>query len=287
LVAQLAPGGNGIQLIDNSLGSGTLTVTDANQSTAANSLGLIPAGAASATAAAPGAAATASVDFPASNTQLDFQAKGQGTSLDGTQISFVDTGLGAGSETFSYDPTAKTMVFGIDPATTTASTVISLLEADPTANAAFSVTLDPSGDTTGNGLVAPATASVGGGQAEVLTGSDANPLQAGGVFTALVRLQTALQQDDTAGIESASNLLTSATTQVSAARAELGVRSQGLAAMQTRETNNALTLQTNLSNVEDVDFAQATSDFSAEQTDYEASLKTTAAIFQMSLFNYL
>lgn len=45
LVARLAATGNGIVLIDDSAGAGTLTVARANMSTAANDLGLIPPGA--------------------------------------------------------------------------------------------------------------------------------------------------------------------------------------------------------------------------------------------------
>jgi len=42
LVARLAADGNGIELVDSSIGSGVLTVTPTNGSTAARDLGLTP-----------------------------------------------------------------------------------------------------------------------------------------------------------------------------------------------------------------------------------------------------
>ena len=98
---------------------------------------------------------TATVDFNAINTdtlfvtgnttaangaeaQLNFVSAEDGTSLDGVQVSFVDNAaVTAGSELFTYDSGAKTLVIEIDEGNTTAANVAASLAADPTAGALF------------------------------------------------------------------------------------------------------------------------------------------------------
>jgi flagellin-like hook-associated protein FlgL len=62
---------------------------------------------------------------------------------------------------------------------------------------------------------------------------------------------------------------------------------QGLTALQTRQTNNETSIQSSISNVYDVDFASAASQFSQLQVAYQAALQTSAASMKMSLFTYM
>ena len=77
------------------------------------------------------------------------------------------------------------------------------------------------------------------------------------------------------------------TVSINFARAELGARQQGLDITQMRLENENIDLQAMLSEDFDVDLVQAISDLTGRQLAYEASLRTTAAIFELSLLDYL
>jgi len=177
LVAQLSPDGNGIQLIDSSVGTGTFTVTANGASQVAVNLGLIPVG--------------------------------------------------------------------------------------QTSNSASAAT------------------------PQTLTGTDPNPQEATGIMSAVSRLQQAVASNDQAGIQRAMSLLTTSTAQFSLVEAENGAQEQSLQALATQQQTQNTQLQASLSNAVNVDYAQAASAYSADQVSYQAALQTTAAVAQMSLFNYL
>ena len=63
--------------------------------------------------------------------------------------------------------------------------------------------------------------------ASTLDGSDVNKKETDGIFTALIRLKQALENNDTAGIQRAVGLLDNATQQLNFSHAELGARQQG------------------------------------------------------------
>ena len=285
LVAQLATTGNGIQLVDDTSGSGALTVTDDNQSTAANSLGLIPTGATTATAGA----ATTNVALADSNGnsigQLVFTAAGTGNALNGVQIVFQNTRVTEGNETFTY-PSAQpnTITIGIGKSTKV-SDILSLIKNDPTASSLLTATFNATGSgSTASVVNAPATPATIG---TVLQGSDTNPGQTDGVFTALLNLQTALTNNDTDAAQQAITMLGQASNQVSSTRAVLDASMQNLTALQTRQTNNGTSIQSSISSAYDVDFASAASQFTQLQTAYQAALQTTAASMKMTLFSYM
>jgi flagellin-like hook-associated protein FlgL len=122
---------------------------------------------------------------------------------------------------------------------------------------------------------------------QTLTGTDPNPLEAPGILNAVARLQQAVTTNDQAGIQRGLTLLDSSTAQFSLAEAENGAQEQNLAAMLTQQQTQNTSLQQNLSNAVNVDFATAASNYSADQVAYQAALQTTATVSQMSLFNYL
>lgn len=107
------------------------------------------------------------------------------------------------------------------------------------------------------------------------------------VFTALNNLQTGLAGNNTAGITSSINDLDTALTNVLTARAGIGAKSNRLDAAQKRMTSVQLSMTGLLSNVKDVDMAQAITQFSMAQTTYQASLQAGAKAMQPSLLDYL
>ncbi|HEY4758939.1 MAG TPA: hypothetical protein VIH42_00005, partial [Thermoguttaceae bacterium] len=120
-----------------------------------------------------------------------------------------------------------------------------------------------------------------------LTGADVNKSETEGIFTALLRLRQALETNDTAGIQRSVDLLDTSTLNLNFSRAELGVRQQGLDVIKNRLDSEDIELRKVLSNEYDADITQVASDLVARQTSFEASLRATASIFQMSLMNYL
>ncbi len=70
-------------------------------------------------------------------------------------------------------------------------------------------------------------------------------------------------------------------------QATVGATQDRLQMAGTRLTNLSTTDTTELGNVEDVDYAQATVQYSTEQSGYQAALQSAADIIQTSLMNFL
>jgi len=288
LTAQLAAVGNGIALIDESGGVGRLTITRNPMSTAAYDLGLIPEGVE--TSVSQIQETTASIDMliggAGANNDLSFAARYPG-SYGNVEIVFADAG--AGPETVVYDDVNHTLTFGIIVGTTTANGIITLLENDPAANAAFTCSLNYANDPTndGNGFVPVLNRNMTGGRPDIFTGTDTNPRETEGVFTALLRLQNALETNDVLEMQRAIDILELASNNMLFAHAELGAREQGLEVTQERLDEEDVELQEALSIEWDVDIVEAVSKMTAQQSAFEASLRAMGLIFQMSLLNYL
>jgi flagellin-like hook-associated protein FlgL len=285
LQARLALYGNGVELVDQTSGTGTLTVSRSFLSTAAIGLGLIPEGQQSSTPALAGATAEATLVSAGPNNDLTFSAIAPGTELNDVVVAFQATG----AEAVTYDPVGRTLTFDIIAGSTNANTVISLLAADPVAGALFTASLD-AGDGTpndGTGLVDDgATATMSGGS-QVLSASDVNPLETEGIFTALSRLYASLKANDVLGIQRAIELLDEQVLEINFSRAELGARQQGLDSVQQRLESENVDLQAVLSEDLDADITEVISNLTARQTAFEAAMRSIASTFQMTLLDYL
>ena len=129
-------------------------------------------------------------------------------------------------------------------------------------------------------LAAPAVGNV-------ITGADANPVTASGVFANLAALRDALKNNDAAGITAASEGLAADYTRTTQVRGETGARVQGLESRQNRLEDEDLATQSLLSSLADTDFAEAVSRFQTLQNALQASLQTTASVMEMSLLDFL
>ena len=287
LVAQLSPQGNGIQLVDDSVGTGQLTITQASGSNAAVNLGLIPAGQTSQSTSTAGTVASATVTSAGPNNDLVFNSRSD-TFGNGWQVVFQNT---ANPPSLNFDATNKVMTFDINAGTTTANDIVSMVAANPQASADFSVSLSASdGANDGTGLVVDNTAApavLSGGTPQTLTGSDSNPQEVNGLFTALARLQDGLSTNNTQEITRGVSLLDAAVTQLNFVQADVGAKQQGLNSQATNLTNQTTQLQSNLSTVQNVDMAQVITALTAEQAAFQASLQATGQIFKLTLLNYL
>lgn len=131
-----------------------------------------------------------------------------------------------------------------------------------------------------------APASVSGGT-ETIAGSDANPLEVAGVFTALGRLRDALTDNDDRAIERAVALLDHSIDQVNFSRAALGAQQQALDLLNHRLEDEKIELTAVVSQEIDADLPAVITEFSARQAAYEATLRVTAQLFQLSLLNFI
>ena len=75
--------------------------------------------------------------------------------------------------------------------------------------------------------------------------------------------------------------------QVLSGRTQVGATMNRVAAVTDRLSALKLSSQTERSNAEDLDMTQAISDFSNQQTGYDAALKAYSMVQRLSLFNYL
>ena len=161
----------------------------------------------------------------------------------------------------------------------------------PAFTAEFSLALDPldPGPNDGSGIIDPndGTAAPMAGGTETFSGRDVNPLEAEGVFTALLRLERALLVNDVLEVQRSIDLLDQRAVKLNFSRAELGARQQGLDIMGRRLQSEEVDLKTVLSEEFDVDLVEAISDYQGRQVAFEAALRAASSIFQLTLLNFL
>jgi flagellar hook-associated protein 3 FlgL len=117
-------------------------------------------------------------------------------------------------------------------------------------------------------------------------GASGNPA-AGNAFAAVSGLLTALQNNDTAGIQTALTNIQAASTHLNDENSVYGAAHNNLTAAGTSASQTLVQLQQELSNQQDVDAAQATLDLTQASTDEQAALAAQAMLKPQSLFTYL
>jgi flagellin-like hook-associated protein FlgL len=131
------------------------------------------------------------------------------------------------------------------------------------------------------------------GQTEVssttgtLTSEDRHTLETDSVFNTLIRLRAALATNNNEEISNSLERLDVDLDRVNFARAEIGSRLQNLEVIQTRLEDENVELQAALSQEMDVDLVEAISQLTARQYAFEASLRSSASIMQLTLLNFL
>jgi flagellar hook-associated protein 3 FlgL len=107
------------------------------------------------------------------------------------------------------------------------------------------------------------------------------------VFTALNNLQSALNSNNDAAVQSSISDIDTALTAVLKARSAAGAMTSRLTTLQTQMTSVQTNMQGLLSKVKDVDMAKAITDYQMAQNVYNASLQAGAKAMQPSLLDYL
>jgi flagellin-like hook-associated protein FlgL len=121
----------------------------------------------------------------------------------------------------------------------------------------------------------------------VLQSEDRHTLETDSVFNTLIRLRTALENNDVAEIGRSLERLDDDINRVTFARAEIGSRIQNLNVISVRIEDENVQLKSALSTEIDVDLIEAISQLTARQFAFEASLRSAASLMQLSLLNFL
>ena len=291
LTATLVETGNGISLVDtswNATAPSTLNVTRSETSLAAIDLGLIPSGLDINRTSWPTEDASAILGTAAiPDAQLEFTAQTAGPAANGLTIQFVDNGGGVPVSGFSYD--GITLEIEINTLTATATDIKNYYDANCGA-VPFDCELYPAGST-GGGLSGADVAVTAGGT-QTLDGTDVNPLEAEGFFNAFIRLQNMLQAEtawDPAGydVQRLVEQLEDQADELYYVQTELGAREQSVEFQLSVVEDEMLQYEATLSVEYDTDMIEAITRYTQMQASFEASLKVSGEILQMSLIDYL
>ena len=121
----------------------------------------------------------------------------------------------------------------------------------------------------------------------VLQSEDHHTLETDSVFNTLLRLRTALEEGNVEEIGRSIDRLDQDMDRMNFATAELGIRSQNLAIVDIKLQDENVQLRSALSNDVDVNLIEAIPNLTARQYAFEASLRTTASLLQLSLLNFI
>lgn len=108
-----------------------------------------------------------------------------------------------------------------------------------------------------------------------------------GVMHTLDALESALIANDSAGVRDLLDNLDSNIKTIIDKQTETGALVNKLESLEDNATSLDIKLKSDLSNVEDLDFIQATSDLASLQSALETSIQTTAGMFRGNIFNFL
>ncbi|MCL2710026.1 MAG: hypothetical protein FWE95_04010 [Planctomycetaceae bacterium] len=292
LTATLSKTGNGIELLDKSFGNHVTRVDRTLLSTAAIELGLVNFGEEYRTKTTAGEYAHATMNTDVLNGAILIMANSVGTYANGATVEFIE-GSPPG---FVYDASTRTLRFSIEPGVTTANDVIELFQtrASDQVRAMFDIRngVNPDGlPSDGNGVIAlganvSANTLAGGADSE-LKGNDPNPQETASLFTALIRMQLAMERNDIREIERAAQMLDLAVAKLDAAQATVGVMQNSLDNVAERLSDENTQFEETLNRTLRIDFATVSQLYMNQMLMYQASLQMSSMMFQLSLLNFL
>jgi len=123
-----------------------------------------------------------------------------------------------------------------------------------------------------------------------ISGQEAFQVQAGDagkVFQVMLDLKTALENNDMGQIAASIQAIENANNHILEQRAVLGAKSNRLQVAKERVQEAHLDTAKLLSQIEDVDLAEAIIRFKSRESAYQAALSTAAMVLQPSLINFL
>ena len=142
----------------------------------------------------------------------------------------------------------------------------------------------------GLGLVARDASSTSGtttGANNVINGADVSGVQVEGVFTSLVRLRSAISDNNQADLPNIVESIDADLQRLSLARGIVGARQQSIESIKSSSADQQIRLKEVESNELDADLAATISELSGRQAALEASLQLMSQVTNLTLFNYL
>lgn len=124
------------------------------------------------------------------------------------------------------------------------------------------------------------------GATEII-GQDVNPTRTDGILSALVELERALRSDDTQGIAAAGERIDNFLPEVTRVHGVVGARAQAAQSKLQQTIDAAQTSEIFLSELQDLDFAEAATRLQATVNQLQASYQSSSVIFNLSLLNFL
>jgi flagellar hook-associated protein 3 FlgL len=107
------------------------------------------------------------------------------------------------------------------------------------------------------------------------------------VFNTLISIKNDMLNDDTTDLSGMLSQIDDITTNVQSQQAVVGAKEDRLTSAMTRNQNDKTSMTSALSNLQDVDTAQASVEFSEKSNVYQAALETAAKVLTPTLVNYL
>lgn len=125
------------------------------------------------------------------------------------------------------------------------------------------------------------------GEETDLLGADVNPTRAEGIIGALIDLENGLRSDNTQAISLAAGRLDELRTEVTRMHGVVGARSQAMNAKLLQLQDAAAMARVFLSEIQDLDYAEAVTRMQAALTQLQANLQTSSNLLSVSLLNFL
>lgn len=107
------------------------------------------------------------------------------------------------------------------------------------------------------------------------------------IFSVLTQLSAAMRSNDTNAVQTQLANLDTASNQVETLRGMIGNNAKMISDASTQMQSTQVDLNQVLSQYQDADMVQTLSDLTQQQTAYQAALKVTAQVSQLSILNYL
>jgi flagellar hook-associated protein 3 FlgL len=120
-----------------------------------------------------------------------------------------------------------------------------------------------------------------------LVGRDVNPLRVDSPFTALLALESGMQRDDRAALTLAGQRLEEIIKHMQEEQGKMASRAKVMSDRADRVEAEVTATKTMLSDVRDVDFAEAAVRFQQLQLALQANLSTAARVLSLSVLDYL
>lgn len=118
-------------------------------------------------------------------------------------------------------------------------------------------------------------------------GADPNPVRTEGILTALIDLERSLRADDTRAIAAAGEQVDLFIDEVTRIHGIVGARSASMRERLNQVEESVTTAKVLLSDIQDLDYAEAITKLQAASTQLQASLQTNSVLLNLSLLDYL